>query len=1828
MKNFNIENLISEVTARGYVIRESGGKLKCISIRGNVLDDETRAQLSERKTEIIDYLQGTALPLSFAEQRMWFLHQYSTAEKEQSAYNIVLALELRGQVNTAVLNESLQQLIARHENLRTIFINDGGKPRRKILPLCKLNLFAEPIKEESLAEILEHAVDRGFALDQWPLFSFRLFSLAPDRHVLSLVQHHIIGDGWSLGIIMRELFADYNSLSDGKNISLPAANLQYADFALWQRSFLCDKNYAKELDFWHEQLHSAPNLTLPTDFPRPSVKTSNGDCYCFTVQSDIYAQIQKMSAKQNATLFMFLLTTFYILLARYSGQRDIVVGSPIANRNFRNLENIIGFFVNTLALRCKIDDGTACADLLEAVKNICLSAYDHQNLPFEHIVDKLQIPRDPGRTPIFQVMLSLQNAHNATNLSLNNLQINSLPINRKVARFDLMFNFSNSSDQLHCEIEYNTDLHRSSTIVLMAQHFNNLLREILCDINRPINQFAMLGDDEMRQLIDYGKPEARALPTQTVAELFERQMELFPNEPALICSTQSLTYSELNTKANQLAHYLLRQIQSSGSDELLLIGLCLEQSMETIIAMLAIVKAGGAYVPFDPAYPKERLRFMLQDTKTKLIVTTSEICARFSFWQELSITPILVDDWNAFGSCSKLNPASKKTVNDLLYVMYTSGSTGMPKGVCIPQNAVSDLVIDANYVRIAPGDRIAQSASVAFDAATFEIWGALLNGACCVIIDRDILLSAEDFMHALQKNHITTIFITTALFNYLVERSPTIFSCCKNVLFGGEAVNVQRVQKLLSVKPNTLNLIHVYGPTEATTFATFCLLGDEYRDARVIPIGRAVSSKKLYVLDDNLHLVSLGVVGELYISGTGLARGYWLRPEITAEKFVDSPFDETKMYKTGDLVRWLPNGTLEYIGRIDNQVKIRGFRIELGEIENCLCQHPLIEHAVVQVSDDEQSGAKLLVAYIVLQTGATISDDSDMQSFLKSRLPDYMIPAKFHFVESLALNVNGKIDRSLLPKIELLSADVKQQQNYIAPRDATEKLVEQIWQNVLRKENIGINANFFHSGGDSIISMQVVSQLRAAGFASLAPKDLFMHPTIAQLADKLRQMQVNQENVSAAAQILCEITSENFQLTPIQQWFFTQNFANFNHYNQAVLFCLHESLNINALQLIFQRLTEHHDALRLRFKRDALGHWAQHYGDVKNVCAEISINVIAVPDASSSEQSTYITGKCSKLQQAFNVISGYVMGVALFTGHRDGRQRLFIIAHHLIIDGVSWRILMEDFTTLLQQLRNKQVLQLPAKTSSYQQWSLALNKYACSARCEQQLEYWRKIIGDGFGCRNVVDKCESSFSLTAESGSLRVALSADSTKLLLGQMHRVYNTQLDAILLTALLLTFYQCTGGKKMLIDLEGHGREAEAVGIDVSRAIGWFTCVYPVLLQLPEFESERVKFLGAAINLTRNALLAIPDKGIGYGALRYLSNKLSFNLQSDLRFNYLGQFNAPDVASAASESSGNEVAVNNHLTHALDINCLIASDVLEANFVYDKKYYSDSEAERFAHKFINCLDELICHCVERDGAYEKKNYDPILVFNRIGNKPNLFFVHPGGGGAEAYHQFANALGSDQPFCAVDWYNMHSAQPLITTMEELAAKYVSFIREVQPASPYRLGGWSFGGLLAYEMAQQLQRAGERVAVIYLLDSALFTDEEAREYLQYNWVENEIAHNSEHYSQVSQSYLERFKKVRDLEACMMVNYRPQKLLDAKLVLIKATKEIKLAGAEQDQVIKRGEDLLNTIFSKEANGWQNCASNFCIECVATDHYQLVYDKWAMVTAAIIDKFSAN
>ncbi len=1048
--------------------------------------------------------EARPLALSFAQQRLWFLDQL---EPNGSVYNTPIGLRFRGgPLNVEFLERSLNEIVRRHELLRASFPSVGGQPVQFISPSMILSLsvvdlasLPAPEQENEARRLANEEAERPFDLARGPLVRATLLRVAREDHVLVLTLHHIVSDEWSIGVLYRELSALYEAFFKGRSSPLAELPAQYVDFVQSQREWLQGDVLKQQLSYWKQQLEGAPTLQLPTDRPRPMVQRFSGASQFIVLPKELTEAVKALSRRGRATLFMTLLAAFKVLLGRYTGQEDIAVGSPIANRGRIEFEGLIGLFLNTLMLRTDLSRNPSFFELLARVREVAFEAYAHQDLPFEKLVEELKPERVLNQNPLFQVLFVLQ-TDAVRALKLLGLTASRFTVESNTTKFDLCLFLAETDHGLVARAQYNTDLFEAGTIQRMLGHFRTLLKGIVANPKQPILDLPLLtGAESHQMLVEWNNTKKTYPLDKCVHEWFEEQVKKTPEVVAVVSQDEQLTYQELDQRADRLA----RRLKSLGVGLEVRVGLCMGRSLETMVALLAVLKAGGAYVPLDPAFPKERLAFMLEDAQVPVLLIEERLAANLPEHRAKVIYPD--KDEESIQNDALANPGGKATPANLAYVIYTSGSTGKPKAVAMTHGPLSNLINWQlrDFSQPVPA-RTLQFASLSFDVSFQEIFTTWCSGGTLVLMPEELRRDSVGLLRFLREKAVARVFLPFVALQQLAEAAGEEVETCTNlreIITAGEQLQTSRriVQWLSRLKDCTLR--NQYGPSESHVVTAFTPAGSPGDWPALPPIGRPISNAEIFLLDQRFNLVPVGVPGELYIGGDSLARGYLNRPELTAEKFVPNPFSTrpgARLYRTGDRARYLPDGNIEFLGRLDYQVKVRGYRIETGEIEAVLGQHPQVSETVVIARDDSPAG-KRLVGYIVLRHDTVRI--SDLRNFLAEKLADYMIPSAFVFLDCLPLTPSGKIDRKALPPPELSRPELESA--FVAPRTEVEKRLADIWADVLKLEEVGIHDNFFDLGGHSLLATQVISRLRAEFGVELPLRMLFEHPTVASLAERI-----------------------------------------------------------------------------------------------------------------------------------------------------------------------------------------------------------------------------------------------------------------------------------------------------------------------------------------------------------------------------------------------------------------------------------------------------------------------------------------------------------------------------------------------------------------------------------------------------------------------------------------------------------------------------------------------------------------------------------------------------
>ncbi|TKK42355.1 non-ribosomal peptide synthetase [Pseudomonas fluorescens] len=1502
-----------------------------------------------QQTAIAKVDRSQPVRLSYSQQRMWFLWQM---EPDSPAYNVGGMARLRGVLDVGRFEAALQALIMRHETLRTTFPSVDGVACQKVSAQTNVRMdwqdfsaLNEPQRQQRLQQLADVEAHTPFNLETGPLLRACLVKAGEQEHYLVLTLHHIVTEGWAMDIFARELSALYEAFIDERDSPLPALPVQYLDYSVWQRQWMEAGERQRQLDYWTAQLgNEHPLLELPGDRPRPPVQSHRGELYRFDLSDELAARVRAFNAQHGLTLFMTMTATLAVLLYRYSGQTDLRIGAPVANRIRPESEGLIGAFLNTQVLRCQLTGQMRVSELFEQVRHTVIEGQSHQDLPFDHLVEALQPPRSAAYNPLFQVMCNVQRWEFQQSRQLAGMTVEYLANDARATKFDLNLEVTDLDHRLGCCLTYSTDLFDEPRIARMAEHWRNLLEALVADPGQRLSELPLLSADEQRALQDsLGVEKGEHRLDQCIHQLFSQQASQRPEAPALTFAGVTLSYAQLDERANRLA-WMLRE---RGVGPQVRVGLALPRSLEMVIGLLAILKAGGAYVPLDPEYPLDRLHYMIEDSGIGLLLSDAAL------FEALGELPATVACWCLEDDSPVLAnyPAEALPLVSLAqhqaYLIYTSGSTGKPKGVVVSHGEIAmhcQAVIERFDMR--PDDCELHFYSINFDAATERLLVPLLCGAR-VVLRAQGQWDAEEICALIRTHRINVLGFTPSygsqLAQWLATQQQTL--PVRMCITGGEALTGEHLQRIRAAFTPQL-FFNAYGPTETVVMPLASLAPEQLEEgAGSVPIGSIVGARVAYILDADLALVPQGASGELYIGGAGLAQGYHQRPGMTAERFVADPFAGKggRLYRTGDLVRQRADGLVEYLGRIDHQVKIRGFRIELGEIETRLLEHDAVREAVVLAL--EAPSGKQLVAYLVSDAEHAALRDA-LKAHLKAQLPDYMVPAHLIVLQSMPLTANGKLDRRALPEPD----PEANRQAYVAPRSELEHSLAAIWCAVLNVEQVGLDDNFFELGGDSILSIQVVSRARQAGI-HFSPRDLFQHQTVQSLA----AVATRSELIIAEQGLLTGPSG----LTPIQHWFFDTDIPAREHWNQALVLKPLQLLDAHRLEQALLAVLEHHDALRLSFtSRDAQWH-AEYLG---------------VPEGGVLLQAQVrdmqaCTALFTDTQRSLDLAQGPLLRALLVDGPQ-GQQRLLIAIHHLVVDGVSWRVLLEDLQNVYHQLSEGQSVSLPAKTSALRDWAARLQAYAHSESLREELSLWQALLA-GPAVTLPVQRPHGTLR-NCDADTVSVRLDAERTRQLLQQAPSAYRTQVNDLLLTALARVLCRWSGQASALIQLEGHGRETLFDDIDLTRSVGWFTSAYPLRLT-PQAEQ------GDSIKAIKEQLRGVPHKGLGYGVLRYLADDLCKQSMAALpsaqiTFNYLGQFDQSFGTDALfhplEESAGQAHDPDAPLPNELSIDSQVYGGELVLRWTFSRERYDQQVIGDLAEAYLAELHSLIAHCLQDDAG------------------------------------------------------------------------------------------------------------------------------------------------------------------------------------------------------------------------------------------------------------------
>ncbi|CAM0555622.1 amino acid adenylation domain-containing protein [Halomonas titanicae] len=1483
-----------------------------------------------------DQRQGD-IPLSEGQRSLWLTWQL---DPQSAGYNMAGALHLKGVLDPSSLNAALEDLVQRHDILRTYYpLSEAGEPVQRLVQDWHPEFIYDEMpgdtvneREQALHDALTKLARKPFALDQAPPLTIALYRLSTEHHVLAVVQHHIAGDGWSVQVLIDDLCALYEGACTQQEVKLAPLPVQFADYAVWQqRQQHSSERHSRErqgqLAHWCERLSGDhPPLALPLDHPRQAMSAPSEGQLRFTLPGELSEQLRSLARERNVSLYAVILALLKQTLYRFSGETDIKVGAPIANRHKAELQGLIGYLINVVVLRTQIDPTGNFERLLDEVSATLIDAQLHQDVPFDQVVEALQLERQPGVHPLFQVKCTQQEMWQAER-HVAGLAIQAEQVFTGIAHFDLSLDFCDEPEGIAGLFAYSAELFDATTIERFCQAFRFLAEQVVAD---PRSHTAMLPLPEPISVLEGNQSE---ILTQDIPTLLSKVVAAHADELAVNDGRYRYTYASLDAQAQSLAQALI----AKGVGSEVRVAIHAERSCEYVLGILAVLKAGGAFVPLDPQLPSDRLAYQLADSGARLLLSSTPC----GWSDDIPVMELAFADDIPSAVEHKLPDIHPQQT---AYVIYTSGSTGKPKGVAVSHGALVNYVQGVLEALALPEDarNLAMVSTVAADLGHTVLFGALCTGRTLHLISPECAFDPDAFAAYMREQRVDVLKIVPSHLRALLSAaSPADVLPQERLILGGEATDWALLERLAELKP-TCQVLNHYGPTETTVGILTQQADMADRGASTLPIGTPLANARAYVLDPWLNPVPKGVAGELYLGGPGLAQGYLQRLGQTAERFVASPFHAgERLYRSGDRVRQLADGSLEFLGRVDDQVKIRGYRVEPNEIAALLRDQTGVSEAEVVARENEEGRAQLF-AYVVMAAGSDI-DDAALLAQLGERVPDYMVPSALVRLEALPLTANGKLDRKALPE----PVQAGSGKTFEAPQGEAEETLAEVWADVIGCEQVGRNDNFFELGGDSILSLQIVARSRKRGY-KVTPKQLMEGQTIAAVAAMATPLAATAPKQAAAPN-----KAASFALLPVQRWFFEQNFAEPQHWNQSLMLEAVSGVDTTLLRRAIEAVVEHHSALRLRFERVG-DSWQQAYGKL----ADDLFEHVDVSDHADPAQA--ITQAADAAQRSLSLARPFRAIWMALGGERGGR--LLLVAHHLSVDGVSWRVILDDLQVAYAQLSVGKAIDLPPATTSLDGWAHALADYAKSEALAEQCSYWESLVKEPEPSLPAHNPHGSN--TVADTASLVGSLPTEATTQLLGPVHKAYRTQVDDLLLTALSSALCQWAERDSVLIELEGHGREDLFDGIDLSRSVGWFTSLYPVRLTPGNAEP------GTSLKAIKEQLRQVPEKGLGYGVLRYLKEEpaLVGGAYPQVTFNYLGQLDrslqGDGAWRLAKENAGQARAPQSKRRTWIEVVAWVQDGQLRFDWNYSREIHSEAAIHALQASFQAQLEALIGHC------------------------------------------------------------------------------------------------------------------------------------------------------------------------------------------------------------------------------------------------------------------------
>ena len=1451
-----------------------------------------RLEELEKEAEVAIPVKGgkDIYPMSSAQKQVFLTCQM---DPDGILYNMPLAIRMDGIVDVSAIELALQQVVNRHEILRTIFCIENREPVQKVLATRKADFIYKEDAETSGEELMRAFV-KPFDLQNDCLVRMELIKRASE-YLLLFDMHHIVGDGMSMGIFLNEFIELYNGEK------LPEEPRQYRDYSQW----MADRNLEKQAAYWKSQFEGeVPVLEMPLDHPRSSEQGHDGNFISIQTNTDFMKSLENLSRKTGATEYMIFMAGLMVMLGKYSRQEDIVVGCPISGRTHRDTESMLGMFVNTLAMRGMPEKDKPFCDFLQEVKTTCLNGYEHQDYPLEELLDKIDVVRDLARNPLFDVVLVLQN-NEETVYNFHDVKAEVSGIIRRIAKFDLTFHIEANGDGYCISLEYASALYEEDSARRMLAHYLYVLHQVMEHAEKKIGDIILCQEDEKKIILEqFNQPSMMTADGPDMVDYFEEQAAKHGDKVAVACGEETLTYDQLNARANVVA----KKLRALGVGKDVPVGIIAERNMDTVVGLVGIIKAGGAYVPIDGSYPETRIQYILKDSECKALILTGEL------EPEAACTKIRIDEEQESENLEQIGARDA-----LAYIIYTSGTTGQPKGSTIEQKSIIRLVKNANFLIMDESRVVLQTGSMAFDASTLEIWGALLNGGTLVIADQEVILNAQKLKKAIKKYQVDTMWMTSTLYNQMISEDHHLFDSLRDLLIGGEKLSPDHV-RMLKNHESKVRLHNGYGPTENTTFTTTYEIPEHFED---IPIGKPISETQVYIMDGE-KLCGIGVPGELCIAGAGLARGYLNLPELTAKKFTKNPYGKGLLYHSGDLARWNGDGTVQYLGRLDEQVKIRGFRIELGEIESSIRQLPNIKDCAVTIRVENNS--KAVSAYYVTDVSV---EGQKIREALAKTLPEYMIPTYLMQIDRIPVTTNGKLDKRKLPWIV-----AKSEAFYVAPANKQEELVCRLFAEILGLDRVGVDDGFFVLGGDSIKAIRIISGLRQEGY-EISLKQVMGGRTPRNIAKLLIEsiekeaIQYEQGEVTGAV-----------EKVPMLQYFANWNLVNESQFNQAMLIPVGEAAE-EQVKKALQAVTEYHDMLRAVYQDGSLV--------IRPVQGETLYELVSCDYGVQTKEE--LEQICKEQQRSMDLANGpMVHGVYYHSSMAKEQQEnfLLVIIHHLVVDGVSFSILAQDLQTACSQLITGQDIVLPKKTASYQQWADVLMKES-KAKAQKDKEYWKQVTGQLEAVHYERGNEGQQEHDGKQSGNQKVTFVLDEalTTNLLENANVPYGTKPEELLVSGLARAVCETFHSSQAGIWMEGHGREELKEGFATDRTVGWFTTLYPIVLPCSETIDD-------CVITTKDTIRRVPSDGRSFGLLNENLPKEELVISFNYHGKVMDEYNPYDLP------KGTMIAEENTLPWDISINGAVQNGKLLFTVFYNCAVFTETEVRELIHAYEESLEQI----------------------------------------------------------------------------------------------------------------------------------------------------------------------------------------------------------------------------------------------------------------------------